>query len=421
MPKPASVDQGRRSRWTPPQRPEWVERLNGLTAALDLQGLVPLDPAELIETAVATTGLSDFGSDDWREPFGVLIRSLNEEANLNTTGRLLARADILRLLEGRLRVEKAYRDHPEIEDEVIDRPVFIVGQGRTGTSILQKLLGLDPENRTLMTWEAMFPCGDDTMAERIAKADAHFALWCGVAPELERIHDWGGDEPIETILAEAMSFQCPAWLNLIGLTPSYNAFIADDHRRRSLTYGKRVMKLCQWQRPGGRWVVKSPDATAYLPLVVEVFDGVRLIWPHRDPIRAMSSAVNMVGNFNWARSDVLPPSGVFDFLTDPKACSERLCKPIDEIESGLVPASRLANVRYDELMDDPLAALENTYAQIGITLDEAGRRAIRDHFAGNPQSQRAPHRYDVGDRERIAQERPFFAHYQAYFSVPSEL
>jgi hypothetical protein len=421
VPKPAEIDHGRRAEWTPPKRPEWVERLNGLTRALDLGGLVPLDPAELIETATANTGLSDFGSDDWRDPFEVLIRSLNHEANLNTTGRLLARADILRLLEGRLRVEKAYRDHPEIEDENINSPVFIVGQGRTGTSILQKLLGLDPENRTLMTWEAMFPCGEDGIAERIAKADAQFALWCGVAPELDRIHDWGGDEPIETILAEAMSFQCPAWLNLIGLTPSYNAIITDDHRRRSLAYARRVMKLCQWQRPGGRWVVKSPDATAYLPLVVEVFEGVRLIWPHRDPIRAMSSAVNMIGNFIWARSDVLPPSGVFDFMTDPQASADRLSKPIDEIESGAVPQGRLANIRYDELMDDPLAALENTYAQIGITLGDAGRTAILDHFAGNPQSERKQHSYHVGDRERIANERPFFARYQEYFSVPSEL
>ncbi|GGD84735.1 sulfotransferase family protein [Croceicoccus mobilis] len=421
MPNAAAKAQGRQSQWAPPPRPEWVERLNRLTGALDLGGLVPLAPEEMIATAMANTGLADFGSDDWREPYQALIHSLNNEANLNTTGRMLARADILRLLEGRLRVEKAYRDHPEIEDEIIDRPVFIVGQGRTGTSILQKLLGLDPENRTLMTWEAMFPAGEDSIAARIAKADAHFALWCGVAPQLERIHDWGGDEPIETILAESMSFQCPAWLNLIGLTPGYNTIITDDHRRRSLAYAKRVMKLSQWQRPGGRWVVKSPDASAYLPLVVEVFDGVRLIWPHRDPIRAMSSAVNMIGNFIWARSDVLPPSGVFDFMTDPQSSAARLSKPIAEIEGGIVPRGQLANIRYDELMSDPLGALESTYAQIGISLGDEGRKAIHDHFAQNPQSQRKPHRYDVGDRERIARERPFFAEYQDYFSVPSEL
>lgn len=411
----------RQGQWTPPARPEWVDRFNSLTGDLDIGGLVPLDPESLIAAARANTGLTDFGSEDWREPFEKLVETLNSEANLNMTGRLMARADIIRLLEGRLKVEKAYLDHPEIEDEVIERPIFIVGQGRTGTSILQKLLGLDPENRTLMTWEAMFPVDDEPVEARIAKADAHFALWTGVAPQLDRIHDWGGNEPIETILAESMSFQCPAWLNLIGLTPGFNAFITDDHRRNSLGYAKRVMKLCQWQRPGGRWVVKSPEATAYLPLVVEIFEGVRLVWPHRDPIRAMASAVNMIGNFVWARSDVLPPSSVFDFMTDSQASAARLSGPIEHIESGAIPPGQLANIRYDELIADPLAALERTYAQIDIELGDEGRKAIETYFAENPQSERKPHRYDVGDRERIAAERAHFARYQEYFGVPSEI
>ncbi|GGC27098.1 hypothetical protein GCM10011371_13330 [Novosphingobium marinum] len=247
----ATVQQSRQAAWSPPERPGWVEQFNALAGATGLTDLVPLDADSLIAAARKETGLSDFGADDWREPFAVFLKSLEEEADLNPTGRLLARADLIRLLAGRLLVEHAFAQDPSIDDEAIEEPVFIVGQGRTGTSILQKLLGLDPANRTLMTWECMFPAGDDPVAARIARADAHFALWTGVAPELDRIHDWGGDEPMETILAESMSFQCPAWLNLLGLTPSYNAFITDAHRRNSLAYAKRVMKLRQRNAPVG--------------------------------------------------------------------------------------------------------------------------------------------------------------------------
>lgn len=411
----------RQGAWTPPERPEWVSRFNQLAGGLDLDGLVPLDAQSLITAAVANTGLNDFGADDWREPFEIFLKSLNEEAGLNITGRLLARADILRLLEARLKVEDAYRRDPSLDDEIIDAPMFIVGQGRTGTSILQKLLSLDPGNRTLMTWESMFPVDDEPVADRIAKADAHFALWLGVAPQLARIHDFGGDEPIETILAESINFQCPAWLNLLGLTPSYNAFITDAHRRNSLDYAKRVMKLRQRQQPGGRWVVKSPDATAYLPVILDVFPDARLIWPHRDPIRAMASAVNMIGTFIWARSDTVPPASVFDFLTDAGASAQRLSKPIEWIEDGTIPKGQLANVRYDELMADPLGALERTYAQIGVPLSDAARSAITAHFAAHPQSRRKAHRYDAGAAARIAEERKHFARYQDYFGVPSEL
>lgn len=407
--------------WTPPERPEWVQQLNTRAGDLDLGGLVPLDGQSLIATAKANTGLDDFGADDWREPFAIFLQSLETEANLNFTGRLMARADILRLLEGRLKVEHAYREHPEIEQEEIVAPIFIVGQGRTGTSILQKLLGLDPGNRTLMTWEAMFPVDDAPVEERIAKADAHFALWVSAAPTLARIHDWGGGEPIETILAEAMSFQCPAWLNLLGLTPSYNAAIGDAERLNSLSYARRVLKLRQWQTPGKRWVIKSPDATAYLPSLLKIFPDARLIWPHRDPLRALASAVNMIGTFVWARSDVLPSASIFNFMTDPETSAQRLTRPIEWIENGDIPKDQIANIRYDELVADPLAALEKTYAQINLELDADGRKAISAYFAEHPMSERKPHVYATGQAENIARQRPYFQRYQSYFDIPSEL
>ncbi|GGC27093.1 hypothetical protein GCM10011371_13320 [Novosphingobium marinum] len=167
--------------------------------------------------------------------------------------------------------------------------------------------------------------------------------------------------------------------------------------------------------------MKSPEATAYLPVVLEVFPDARLIWPHRDPIKAMASAVNMIGNFVWARSDTIPPASVFDFMTDPEASARRLSTPIDLIENGTIPSDQIASIRYDELVDDPLAALEKTYAQIGIDLSQAAREAIADHFARNPQEARKPHRYQTGDADRIAREREHFRRYQDYFSIPSEV
>jgi hypothetical protein len=62
--------------WTPPVHPEWVRRINEEGNCMNIRGVVPLDPQSLIDSAVRSTGLSDFGVDDWREPFTVLCRSL---------------------------------------------------------------------------------------------------------------------------------------------------------------------------------------------------------------------------------------------------------------------------------------------------------------------------------------------------------
>ena len=246
------LQNSRRKFWTPPPRPDWVERVNAEGRFLDLAGVVPLDEASLLATATANTGLSDFGDDDWREPFGVLLKSLAEEAQLTLMGRIMTRTDLLMFLEARLRVEDMYKRHPEIEEQEIKAPFWIFGLGRSGTSLLQTLLALDPANRTTKTWEAMFPvplsqAGPDLRSEI---ADNRITQWNRVTPEIVSMHDFSGEGQTETIHFESLSFRTPAWLNLLGLLPSYNAYIAGQPYELSFSYAKRALKLLQWQNRG---------------------------------------------------------------------------------------------------------------------------------------------------------------------------
>jgi len=417
----------RRDEWMPPARPDWVARVNEEGRHLDMAGVVPLDPESLIRTAVANTGLSDFGADDWRAPFEALLDAYDREANLTLMGRIMTRSDLLMFLEGRLRLEDLYRRHPEIEEERIAAPIWILGQGRSGTSILQKLMAMDPGCRTLNTYDALFPVKEPAPGggpdPRIERAEHRMRMWDRVTPETATIHDFGGDEPIETILAEAMSFQTPAWLNLLGLTPGYNALIAGNPQGQlpSLRYGLRVLKAIQWQTPGGRWVLKSPDALSYIPDVLQVFPDVQFVWAHRDPVRALSSAVNMIGTLIWIRSDVKPSAGIFDFLTDPANSAANLSQPIDWIEQGALPERQLHNIHYDALIADPAGAIGGLYADVGMAFSPAFRARIEAHFAAHPRTARAKHGYAVGEADRIAAERRHYERYQRYFGVPSEV
>ena len=62
---------------------------------LDLPAVVPLDEESLLTHACRSTGLEDFGDAGWQEPFSVLLRALEEEADLTLMGRLMARNDLL--------------------------------------------------------------------------------------------------------------------------------------------------------------------------------------------------------------------------------------------------------------------------------------------------------------------------------------
>lgn len=408
----------RRESWRPPARPDWVHQINQEGAGLDLKGVVPLDPQSLIAAATRSTGLMDFGADDWREPFERFCAALDSEAELNLMGRIMTRTDLLMFLEARLRVEDLYRRHPEIAAQEIAAPIWILGQGRTGTSMLQTLMALPPENRTLTICEALFPVDSQS---HFAEADHRIRLWSRVTPEVATIHDFAGHEAIETIMIESLSFQQPAWMNLLGLTPSFTNWVVSERGMQpALAYGKRVLKAIQWQNPGRQWVLKSPDAIRYIPDVLSVFPDVRFVWAHRDPVVTLSSAVNMIGTLTWVRSDRKLAEGIFDAITDPAAAAQSMTQPIAWIEDGTIPEGQMVHVMYDALVKDPIAAIEGLYRDLGMDFTDAARAAIAAHLAAHPRGERKPHRYAIGDEDRIARERQAFARYEAYFKVPRD-
>src|ERR1700733_1258914 len=167
----------RRQQWQPPARPEWLARLNELGESMDAKGIVPLDPDSLMAQAQANVGLEDFGDDEWIKHFRKLLEFIESEAQLTLFGRILTRSEFLIYLEARLNITDWYRRYPQIDDEVIDEPVFITGFGRSGTTILQEVLIQDPQFRSVRKWEGLFPCpppeeGTYDTDPRIAKAQA---------------------------------------------------------------------------------------------------------------------------------------------------------------------------------------------------------------------------------------------------------
>ena len=108
----------RRQSWQPKPRPEWVARLNQEGEVLNISSIVPLDENSLLAQARSNTGLQDFGDDGWIDHFRVLIRAIEEEAQLNFMGRILTRAEFVQFLEVRLRIQDYYKRFPEIDDDV---------------------------------------------------------------------------------------------------------------------------------------------------------------------------------------------------------------------------------------------------------------------------------------------------------------
>ena len=80
-----------------------------------------------MEEAVARTGEDDFGEPSWQEGLALLLDSLEQEARLNDLGVEIATAEVVAYLANRLAITAWRRDHPEVAEGTIERPIFIVG------------------------------------------------------------------------------------------------------------------------------------------------------------------------------------------------------------------------------------------------------------------------------------------------------
>ena len=411
--------------WQPPQRPEWVQRVNEEGYCMNISGVVPLDEKSLLESAMRTTGLSDFGSDEWREPFAILVKSLEEDAELNLVGRLRTRSEILHSLEARLQVEETYKRHPEIDDEQIVQPIMVVGQGRSGTSFLINVLAANPDNGALTHWEAMFPCPPPEKASyrtdpRIQKAHKLIDQWNRVTPTLVSMHEFAGHVPTEDCEILALTFMAPTWFDAQGQVAAYDAYMMRKDMTEALQYHKRVLKLLQWKNPRKHWVLKDPMHLDRLATIMKIYPDACFVWPHRDPVRALASMISMCGTCQWGRSDHPFKGGSWEYLTDAKFSAMRLNAVIDVLESGVVPERQFHHMRYRDLVGDTMAAVEGMYRHFGIPLSDVGREGIAHYLAEHPRDTRPAHKFDAGTDENVAYAHRAYQRYQEYFRIPTE-
>jgi hypothetical protein len=408
-----------RKAWAPPPRPEWLKRMNEEGACMDVRGIVPLDPQSLLKSAINNTGNSDFGADDWREPFEMLCKSFDEDADLNLMGRIKVRSELLLLLENRLNIEATYHRHPEIEDEQIVKPLMVIGQGRSGTSFLLNLLSASPENGNIMTWEAKFSCPPPEAATYAT--DPRLAdQWNRVVPELRSMHEYSGYIPEEDVPVIAHSFRNVGWFMVLGQLDQYNRYMATADLEPGYRYHKRILKLLQWKNPRKQWVLKNSACLEELKYILKVYPDVCLVWPHRDPTKSVASTVSLIGSMLWGQTDRPFKAAFLDQYMDPHGAAKRLTHVIDQMESGILPKERVYNLLYRDLVADPVEAAAKVHAHFNLPFSAQSRAVLQDYMRQNPRENRPPHRVSPETRAAVDRDRPAFKRYMDYFGVPDE-
>ena len=408
-----------------PRLPLLVRTANAL--ARPLARALPqlsLDPERLVREASQRTGLADFGDDDhWRSGLGIFCAALEAEAELTPLGRTIARGSVLSALENRLRMTDWRRRHPEIDAERIEKPVIVIGMGRTGTTILHDLIARDPAVRVPLTWEVDTPCPPPEAASydsdpRIAAADARLARTDALIPGFKSMHPMGALLPQECVTMLNTELASVAF-HLQFRVPGYSRWLHEEADLAAVYRGhRRWLQLLQWRKPG-RWVLKSPCHLWHLRALVAAYPDAKLVQTHRDPLKVVASLTSLAVTLRKMASDAIDPRQIAREWSDANAYAYE--QSVRARVEGWIRPERVLDLHFHDFLRDPFETLEQLYAFAGLAWTPDVERRMREYWDAHPADEHGKHTYrfsDTGLDERTEREK--VKRYVEHFGVREE-
>lgn len=377
---------------------------------------------EIVAAAAAAAGVApDLGEDDYGEALEVLLRSYDEESRLNPFGRWMVRQQLTGVLRARLATEDRKRRDPGIFQRAIERPIFILGLPRTGTTALHALVARDPANQALEYWLAASPRPRPPRSEwekdpRFREAAQGLRLTYWLDPSLKAIHLLTADGPEECrfFLQHTFtddSFECNSTL------PSYSAWYAACDMRPAYRRHRDLLRLVGANDTDRRWVLKYPAHLRWLDALLDVYPDACIVQTHRDPARVLPSLCSLIAGWRGIYEDEPDKRKIAAWVVELWA---RTMEHAMEVRRR-VGEERFFDVPFRETVGDPASAVARMYAHFGIEFSAEAEAELRAWHRAHPQHKHGEHRYgaaDFGLHEDALRER--FSTYIERFSIEAE-
>ncbi|MGQ2944644.1 MAG: sulfotransferase family protein [Blastomonas fulva] len=352
----------------------------------------------------------DPDSDSWKEGLEILLHDHTRQDRLTERGEMIVRNRYVETLAARMQVDEYIRRNPAVLDQPIDRPVFILGMPRTGTTMLSYMLDADPANRSMLRWEAYnaappaAPGALKTDPRCLAEV-ARDENMLKMAPKVAAAHFEPGDGPTECVHLIAQDFRS-LMLAVTTTVPTYHDWLMFTDMTTAFEHRKRVLQILQSTNPG-RWVLKMPSDSLFIRQLFKTFPDARVIWTHRDPYAVVGSSLGMRGN---SRPMFEVDEGA-EYMRQyfPLQLALHASRPLE------VSAERpddIYHCYYDDLVADPLTQLKQIYRWLGNDWTETAEAGMQGWLDSNPQNKRGKHSYSLEEWGLTRKDlEPYFSDY----------
>jgi hypothetical protein len=395
----------------------------------DMAGVLrrPLLAENLIARAQSETGLVGFGETNFIEPLRRLLDACTApDANLSLVGRFATQWDVVRFLSNLLRFHAEETKRPDIAQQKIERPIFITGLPRSGTTFLHRLMMTDPHNRAPLVFETIYPWADPKGPDRrVARVARQLKTFERLAPEFRALHPLEATSPQECSEITAHVFRSLRF-DTNYYVPSYRHWLDNDVRRHLPAYQfhQRFLRHLQYQdtrRQIGhaRWVLKCPEHVFALSAIRAVYPDARLVFVHRDPVKVLLSVAHLTEVLRRPFTRSLDPATIGrDESARWLAGAERMARTGDD--AGL--PEPVCHVHHMDLISDPVATVDGVYRHFGMTLPAHAAGAIEQYVGQKPNGGYGPRHYAFKDHGLDeATERERFRPYMVRFGIAAEV
>ncbi|MCZ6830167.1 MAG: sulfotransferase [Gammaproteobacteria bacterium] len=371
----------------------------------------------LHEQAMAATGLANFGDPTYLEGLRVLLESYDETAHFGDTGRFSTWAMAVNCLRGRLYAIDGLKKHPACRETPIEKPLFIVGLPRTGTTILHRLLASRVGNQGLEYWLGSYPQPRPPRSnwqdeERFKEVEQSLRMLNEISPELKKIHEMRAERVDECRLLFMQSF-ANVTFQASASVPGYEQWLYRADMRDAYNLYAQTLQLIGMNDGGKRWILKDPSHLWALDVLLETFPDATIIQTHRDPVKLIPSVSNLVLTTRRMQEPEITPEQIG---------SSQLSQWDIVLSRGMAVRKRhpdrFIDMYFDEFVRDPVAAVLDIYRQLGESTDDTTAAALQEWMAQHPQHKHGGHSYRAEEFGlNPGQIRERFADYCNYFEI----
>lgn len=343
-----------------------------------------LDAEKIFRSAARHQHLESYASEDLLSRFSEFIRRFNDLGSIQASQLAAANAQLEKLVANRLKLARDWQQHPEILEEKIVQPFFVIGNARSGTTVAQCLLAEDAGHRMPLYWESRHPSPPPGLdpasdAASIEGENQHVASIIKSAPDILKIHPFmehGAFAEAECEDLYANDFHIHHILHFTKV-PNVPQFVPPANPLLAFSFHKKLLQQFQWKTPTGRWVCKGPAHQFNLPSLLQVYPDAECFWMHRRPDEYLVSMLEML-------EIIYRPTNGDLYHVDPQQLVAGLRAGFDYIlQLDCIDDPRIHHVNFHHFIKNPVSVIGACYEKAGIEFSQSFQQNIR-RWLDNP-------------------------------------